>query len=699
MKSRNSKETYKYGCDIGGTFTDFAVLNNLSRELKIGKCLTTPHDPSEGVVERTKLLQGVIPGFLEATESLIHGTTLIINSVIEREGAKTGLITTKGFRDIVEIRDEIRYSLYDLFIPFPKPLVPRYLRREVNERIYPDGQIFKKIDKQEVRKTLTELVNGEKIESVAVCFLHSYANPSHEKEVEKIILSEYPELVVSISSSVLPKIKEYERVSTTIVNAYVKPVMAQYISKLQEKLNSLGFRKKLFIMLSSGGISSAKTATDFPVRAIESGPAGGVLAAQYFGKLAGLDDVISFDMGGTTAKMCLIKNGSILKTSMFEVARIHRFKKGSGIPISIPSVDMLEIGAGGGSIANINKMGLLEVGPKSAGADPGPICYSRGGNNPTVTDADLVLGYLDPHYFLGGEIALDKERAKKGIEEKLSRGLGVSLEDAAGGIFNLVNENMASALRMHLAEQGATLSDVAIVAFGGAGPVHVYAMAKKLGIRRILIPMYAGVASAIGFLVAPFSFDLVHTNRISLEKAELKAIENQFKDMEKEGAEILNSVSKGKTIEYTRSVDMCYSGQGFEINVSGTIHAAEEDLKEILRDRFNKSFEALYGRTYPDVDIEIVNLRVTATVLEQPLKLMRLPTNDESVSDAMKGVRIAYSPDTQSNIEYKVYDRYKLRAGAKLTGPAIIEEKESTTIVGPDAKISIDDYGTILIEI
>ena len=449
---------FRLGCDIGGTFTDFVLLNDETGEIKTGKCLTTPRDPSDAVEEGMRGLEATTPGFIPMLDELIHGTTLVINSIIERKGARTGLITTKGFRDVLEIGRELRYAPYDVFAEFPKPLIPRRSRIEVDERVRSDGSILKALDPAEARQAVRTLLDRG-VESIAVCLINSFENPIHELTIEEIVNEVAPDVPVSISYRVLPQIKEYERTSTTVTNAYVKPLTGRYLSKLADRLTSIGFAGKLFIMLSSGGVTSVETAAEFPVRIIESGPTAAVIAGQYYGKHFNIPDMFCFDMGGTTAKSCLIQKGVAGVVPTFEVGRVQRFMKGSGLTIQVPVVDLMEIGAGGGSIAKVSKMGTLQVGPESSGADPGPICYGRGGTDPCVTDADLLLGYLDEEYFLGGEMKLDKEAARRGVEEKIAKPLGVSFIQAIWGIHDLINETMAGAAKTHIAEKGGNPED------------------------------------------------------------------------------------------------------------------------------------------------------------------------------------------------------------------------------------------------
>ncbi|MBP1733925.1 MAG: methylhydantoinase [Deltaproteobacteria bacterium] len=694
-----SDKQYRLGCDIGGTFTDFVLLNDQTGEIKTGKCLTTPQDPSDAVEEGIRALEATTPDFIGKLDELIHGTTLVINSIIERKGAKTGLITTKGFRDILEIGREIRYAPYDIFAEFPQPLIPRRFRIEVDERVRSDGSVLKALDPEDARKAVRTLLNMG-IESIAVCLLNSFENPAHEQTILEIIEKEAPGISTSISYHVLPQIKEYERTSTTVTNAYVKPLTGRYLSKLADRLSSIGFKGKLFIMLSSGGVTSVETAAEFPVRIIESGPTAAVIAGQYYGKHFNIPEMFCFDMGGTTAKSCLIQKGVAGVVPTFEVGRVQRFMKGSGLTIQVPVVDLMEIGAGGGSIAKISKLGTLQVGPESSGAAPGPICYGRGGTGPCVTDADLLLGYLDENYFLGGEMKLDKEGAKRGVEEMIAKPLGVSFIQAVWGIHDLINETMAAAAKTHIAEKGGNPKIVTISAFGGAGPVHAYGLAKKLGAPRMLIPPNAGVGSAMGFFTAPRAFDLLRSHKVSLFGSDFQEIERIFRGLEADAGKILKKEAADDVIRYERSLDMRFVGQGSEVNVPIQTGDFKEFKREEIRRLFDDIYKKLYGRTYPESEVEFINFKVRASLPERLLQLPKLEKKQGQTLDlAVKGQRLAYSPIAREFIPYTVYDRYKLSPGDEFQGPAIIEEKESTLIVGEDAHVSTDDFGFLWIDL
>ena len=690
-------DSYRLGCDIGGTFTDFVLLNDQTGEFQINKCLTTPADPSDAVEEGIRGLLERVPGFMPHIDEIIHGTTLVINAIIERKGAQTALMTTRGFRDVLELGREIRYDAYDIFAEYPEPLVPRPYRREVTERISADGRVLVKLNPDEIVNVLDELMDAG-TESLAICLINSYENPTHEIQIKEFVQQKAPQLSLSTSYEVLPQIREYERTCTTVTNAYVKPITAKYLAKLSSRLKALGFAGKLFIMLSSGGITSVETAREYPVRIIESGPTAAVIASQHYGKMFQIKDMFCFDMGGTTAKSCLIQKGQAGLVSTFEVGRVQRFKKGSGLPIQVPVVDLMEIGAGGGSIAHISKMGLLQVGPESAGADPGPACYARGGQNPTVTDADLVLGYLDPNYFLGGTMPLDKALADRAIAEKIAKPLETDVTAAAFGIHDLINETMAAAAKTHIAEKGGNPNIVTISAFGGAGPVHAYGLAKKIGAPRILVPPLAGVGSALGFFTAPVAFDLTRSHRETLDDAEFEQIEKLFKSLETEGAAILEQADKEQDIIFERTLMMRFVGQGAETDLHIDARPFNEWKKEQIRERFDDVYQKLYGRTYPETPVEFVTFKVRASLPERPFRIPALQTTTAAIEDCVKGQRQAFSLTQKEYIAFTVFDRFKLFAGAVLIGPAIIEEKESTIIVGEDATASVDESGFVWID-
>jgi N-methylhydantoinase A len=577
--------------------------------------------------------------------------------------------------------------------------VPRERRLEVDERLRADGSVLTALDVTQARATARELL-AQGVESVAVCLLNSFENPAHELAIKRILAEELPGASVSISYEVLPQIREYERTSTTVTNAYVKPLTETYLKRLRARLNAIGFGGRLFIMLSSGGVTSAETAAEFPVRIIESGPTAAVIAAQYFSRQFNTPEMFCFDMGGTTAKSCLIQGGVAGVVPTFEVGRVQRFQKGSGLTIQVPVVDLMEIGAGGGSIARASKLGTLQVGPDSAGAEPGPIAYGRGGTEPTVTDADLLLGYLDPDYFLGGTMKLDAAAARRGLDERVAGPLGLSVIEAAWGIHDLINETMAAAAKTHIAERGGNPQLVTVAAFGGAGPVHACGLAQKLNAPRLLVPPNAGVGSALGFFTAPRAFDLVRSHKVPFATADFERLEALFRELEADGERTLRRAGAEGAVQFTRSVEARFIGQGSEtaLPVPPGNFAAIDAAG--LRRRFDETYARLYGRTYPESPVEFVNFCVRASL---PVKLLALPRRaaqgNRRVTESVKGERRAWSAHAHDFIPHVVYDRYTLMAGAQFAGPAIVEERESTVIVSEGARARIDEFGFLWIDL
>jgi N-methylhydantoinase A len=693
---------YRLGVDIGGTFTDLALLETQTGRLMAGKVLTTPDDPSAGVVTGLERLfeRHQIP--IQTVEQCIHATTLITNALIERKGARTGLITTRGFRDILAIGRELRYDLYDLRLEMPAPLVPSEFRLEVTERIRVDGSERDPLDIDEVQMALGTLASSG-IESVAIIFLHSYANSAHEEMVERMAADEFPQMFVSASYRIAREIREYERASTTVANAYVQPLASGYLKRLEDGLGDLGYRGRLHLMVSAGGITSAEYAREKPIMLTESGPAAGALVGGFYGQLAGERNVIAFDMGGTTAKACLVDEGRPLITYSFEAGRVHRFKKGSGLPLKVPAIDLIEIGAGGGSIAQIDRLGLLTVGPNSAGADPGPAAYGLGAVDPTVTDADLLLGYLDPDSFLGGEMRLDVSAARNAVG-RLAMHLGRDLTEVAWGIHDIVNENMSSATRVHLAERGRDPRHYALVATGGAGPVHAYRVAKKLGLSRLLCPLSAGVASTVGLLIAAPQTDLVHAYVSRLDQIDLDRLNVIFGRMMDEATTLLSQLGVApKSITFESSADLRYAGQGFEVVTPLPDPPYDQVSIETFREAFESVYRDLYGRTVSGLELEALNWRLrasgptlSAAEVADALKSRQVVNDDD---DALKGHRQVYFPESGGFVSTPVYDRYRLQTGARLEGPAIVEEAESTVVVGPDCEVYIDPYHTLVMEL
>jgi N-methylhydantoinase A len=689
----------RVGVDIGGTFTDLVVVDETSGAIHVGKVLTTAKDPAHGVEQGVQSLlddAGVDPGHVRA---VVHGTTLATNALIERKGARTALLTTEGFRDALEIRHEGRYDMYDLFIDPPVPLVPRHLRREVAERLLPDGSVRRPLDEGAARRVIDALVH-EGVEAVAICLLHAYLNPAHERRLAALVREAAPALLVSCASEVVPEIREYERASTTTANVYVAPLMARYLADLERRLAGLGIPGQLYIMQSSGGIALPPLARRLPIRLVESGPAAGALAAAQAARERGDSRLLSFDMGGTTAKACVIDGGVPLVAREFEVARADRFKKGSGLPVRVPVIEMIEIGAGGGSIARVDRMGLLKVGPDSAGADPGPACYNLGGRQPTVTDADLLLGYLDAEFFLGGRMRLDRGAAERAVVEHVGRPLGLDVTAAAWGIHRVVNENMAAAARIHGIERGRDLRAYPLFAFGGAGPVHCWQVAKVLRVPRILVPFGAGAMSAWGLLAAPLAFDFVRTVRARLDDADWEALNAVFAEMEHEGRELLARAGvDGATVRVSRIAEMRYVGQGHEVEAAipgGPLAAAS--LPAITA-AFESAYRALYHRLPQGVPLEALNWRVTVAAPPPALAFAGGAGGAGHAAGALKGARRAWFAEVNGWAETPVYDRYALAPGTAFAGPAIIEERESTAVVGPGARCTVDARRTLVVEL
>jgi N-methylhydantoinase A len=672
------------GVDIGGTFTDLCVVDR-DHVVAVGKTLTTPHDPSEGVeavLAETLARLGI--GFSDL-HLIVHGTTLVTNAIIERMGSPTALLTTRGFRDAIEIGRERRYELYDMMVELPRPLVPRHLRFDVPERTLADGTAAVELDESHVARLGRELAESG-VEAVAVSFLHSFTNPEHERRARDALLRAAPALRVSLSSEVAPEIREFERTTTTVANVYVQALIERYLTELGARLTRLGFAGQLYVMLSSGGIATVETATRFPIRLLESGPAAGALAAATYGRAGDHPDLVSFDMGGTTAKLCVVEGGRPLVAEEFEVDRVYRLKCGSGTPVRVPVIDMIEIGVGGGSIASLDALGLLKVGPHSAGAEPGPACYGRGGHSPTVTDADLVLGYLDPDYFLGGRMQLDVTAAREAIERDVAVPLGLPVEEAAWGIHTIVNENMANAARVHAVERGKDPTALPLFAFGGAGPVHAAGVAAALGSPALVAPLGAGVISALGFLTAPLSFDFVHSWRCTLDDVDWARVNALLAEMEAEGTALVTEAGLDPAaVTHERYADMRYVGQGHEVRVLLPF----EELRDAagVVERFEREYERLYGRRGPNVPVEAITWRVVSSGPRPALELGQAALQPSPRPP--RGERAACFPTVGGYVDTPVYDRYALRPGMRFAGPAIIEERESTLVVGPGQRVDV----------
>ena len=689
---------YQLGIDIGGTFTDLVLLESTTGKLSFGKTLTTYDNPSNGIINGTKELLAKYQVLASDLTGIVHGTTLVTNSIIERRGALTGFITTKGFEDVLEIGRELRYDIYDIFLTIPEPLVARNYRYGITERIDYQGNILVVINEIEINEVVDKLIL-QGVKSIAVCFLNSFTNSSHERKVGEYINKNYPEIYVSLSCDVMPEIREYERSSATAMNAYVQPLIDQYLCTLSKRLKEeVGFDGTLNIMISSGRLTTVDGARQTPIQLLESGPAGGTMAGVFFGKLTGKKDLLAFDMGGTTAKASLIFDLKPEITNQFEAARVMRFKKGSGLPVRIPVIDMIEIGAGGGSIAHLNKLGLLQVGPESAASEPGPACYSRGGKRPTVTDADLILGYLNEDYFLGGTMKLDKEAARNALNEHIAKPLNISIEEAAMGIHRIVNENMANAARVHILEKGHDPRFYSMLAFGGAGPVHAFQTARLLNSPQLIIPVGAGVVSALGFLVSPIASEQIKSYVSSTSQIDWKYLNEQLSEMEKVGFEFLVGAGVDESEgTITRVVDMRYSGQGHEISVTIPNDILSEDSIEIIEQNFIKEYKFRYGRSIQDIGIEAVTWRVVVAG-KSPEIIPNQVVKTEG-KNALKGMRSVFLMGDKSYSDVPVYSRYDLKPNETFDGPAVIEEMESTVIIGRNSVVKIDEYKNIVIDL
>ncbi len=689
---------YRVGLDIGGTFTDLVLLDEATGEIHLHKTLTTPDDPAEAALQGLAELCRAADLTPRDVGLLVHGTTLVTNAIIERTGARTALLTTRGFRDIVEMGKEQRYDIYDLFLQFPEPLVPRRRRIEVDERLDPDGAVVVPLDLEQVRQAVRRLA-ADGVEAVAVSFLHAYANPAHEHAVAAMLREAFPALSVSLSSEIVPEIREFERTCTTVCNAYVQPLVDRYLKRMEAALAAQEFTGRFYLMQSSGGTIAPEAARRFPIRLLESGPAGGALVTAFFGERLGRRDLVAFDMGGTTAKVCLIREGRPEIAPLIEAARVHRFKRGSGLPVTVPVIDMMEIGAGGGSVARVDSLGLLRVGPHSAGAVPGPACYGRGGTGATVTDACLVLGYFDPGYFLGGAMRLDGDAAVRALE-RVGAQVGLDAVAAAWGVHQIVSENMAGAARVYLIERGQDPRRYAMVAFGGAGPAHASRVARTLGLREVIVPPASGVASALGFLVAPTSFDLVHSLPGLLDELDWSAVDARYTAMEARGRAML--AEGGVPLEQVtcaRRAEMRLLGQFHDIEVpvpGGRLTAAAAPQ---LAAAFEAEYRRLYGTYLSGRPIQVLNWRVLTSGPAPEVTLPRAAPGPGDAAGALKGRRPAYFPETEGFVEVPVYDRYRLRPGAAAAGPAIVEEREATTVVGPGDTLAVDAFYNLVIQV
>ena len=672
--------------DIGGTFTDLALERAGARTTL--KVLTTPADPERGVLDGVAAIlaqAGLEPA---AIGILVHGTTLATNAIIERKGARTALVTTRGFRDVLALGNESRYDQYDLGITLPQPLIPRHLRLPVAERLDNLGEILLPLDEHDVA-ALVPVLQREAVESIAIGYLHSFANPAHERRTRDILAASLPGIPISLSSDVSPEMREWERFSTTAANAYVQPLIAGYLGRLEAGLRAMGVAAPVFMMLSGGGLTTIATARRFPIRLVESGPAGGAIFAADIARQCGLDRVLSFDMGGTTAKVCLVDDYQPQSSRTFEVARVGRFKKGSGLPLRIPVIEMVEIGAGGGSLAHVDAMGRIGVGPESAGADPGPACYGRGGQFPAVTDANLVLGRYEPARFAGGTMALDEHAAEAALTRAVGAPLSLDPGMAALGVVEMVDENMANAARVHAIESGKTYAGRTLIAFGGGGPVHATRVAEKIGIDRVLVPIGAGVGSAIGFLRAPVAYEVVRSLYQRLGTFDVSAVTALLSDMRAEADAVVDQGRFGAPTTESRLAYMRYVGQGHEIPVHLPARALTESDVAPLRTAFDEAYARFYDRPVPGSDVEVMGYAVTVATTPGTVPAAT-PAAPRAGTPRSQPVR---DTATATVSDWAVIDRATLPVGATIPGPAIIAEDETSTLVGPAWTATIDERG------
>ena len=690
---------YRLGIDVGGTFTDAILINEATGETRIAKVPSTPKDPSIGFLKAVERILREASIRTEDVAYLVHGTTVATNAIIEGTLAPTGFLTTAGFRDMLEIQRQIRPALYDLLFEKPRPLVPRYLCFGIPGRLDPSGKVLTPLDETAVAEAARQL-KQDGVEAIAVCYLFSFRNSAHEMRTREIVQEIFPDAVISLSSEVAPEIREYFRASTTVINAGIQPIVERYLTNIEMRLRGAGLKGELLIMQSSGGVLTFEAARSKPVFMVESGPAAGVIVSAHLGQVLGYDHIMSFDMGGTTAKAGLVEHGLPRITKEYEVgtaARAERGAKGAGYPIRTPVIDLVEIGAGGGSIAWVDAGGLLRVGPHSAGADPGPVCYGLGGTEPTITDANLVLHRLDPDHFLGGEMRLDEQAAYKAIKERCADPLGPDVVEAAIGIVEIANTAMTNALRRISVQRGYDPRDFVLVGFGGAGPLHANRLAAELEIPTLLVPVSPGTTSAMGLLVTDLKHDYSMTLIQRTDRLDADAVNHCYREMEERGRKaLLGEGMLGARIGFERQIEMRYVGQSYELPVPLPDGKVEDALAGMLR-RFHEEHERAYGFAAPAEPVEFVTLRLTAVGGIAKPKLREIPKREGDVSTARRTVRKVYFAEARGFIDCPSYDRYRLSAGGVVEGPAIVEEMDSTTVIHPGFRAEVDRFGNLLI--
>lgn len=677
--------------DIGGTFTDVALSAN--GVLFTAKTLTTTANPVDGVLDGIRIVCAEAGCAPSSIGGCIHGTTLATNALIEKKGATVGLITTQGFRDVIEIAYERRYDQYDILLDKPDLLVTRDRCWTVLERVDVQGEILQPLDVTALDDVLAQM-DSRGVKSVAICLLHSYRNSTHERKLAKLIGKRRPDYAITLSSEVCPEIREFDRACTALANAYIKPLMGSYLRKLAQALEAEGFECPLFIVTSGGGVTTLETATEFPIRLVESGPSGGAILAGQLAKRCGIRRAVSFDMGGTTAKLCLVDDGAPQRSRQFEIARAERFVKGSGLPVRIPVVDMIEIGAGGGSIARVDGLGRLVIGPDSAGAEPGPACYGQGGTRPTVTDADVTLGFIDPKYFAEGRVKLRPRSSSQAIKVDVGAKLGFGVNDSAYGISQMVDESMANAARVHAVEHGTQLTNRTLIAFGGNGPLHATRLAEKTGIDHIIVPCDPGVGSAVGFLSAPISYEIIRSLYMLVSQFDVEAVSTLFREMESEACAVVEVGAPGAVLVTQRMAFMRYEGQGHEIEIPLPPGPVPHNFDIWLHAEFDRIYEENFGRTVPNVDLEVMNWGfVAATPVEEA---PRIPSPRGTRKPQPDGVRKIYWGQSRRKLEVAFFERAHLKRGHHINGPALIVETQTTTLVGPEFDAVIDAIGNIV---
>ena len=694
---------HRIGIDIGGTFTDAVVMDETSGEFRPVKVPSTPDDPSRGFMEALTRGFEITKVRPEQVTFVVHGTTVATNTIIQHKGARVGLIASEGFRDVLEIAWQIRPDLYDIFYDKPVPLVPRHLCLGVPERVDSEGKVLVPLDEDAVRRSARRL-RREKVEAIVICFLHSYRNPAHERRAARIIQREFPDLLLCTSSEVCPEYREYTRASTAAINAVLLPGVGNYVRRLEDRLRRKQLHSGLYLMTSGGGIIASETAKKQPVQLIESGPAAGVIAATFVAEQAGFKNVMALDIGGTTAKAALVEGGRPRLAAEFEVGETAvattTRNKGRGYPVKTPVIDLVEIGAGGGSIGHVDPGGAMAMGPQSAGADPGPACYGTGGSEPTLTDANLVLGRINPDYFLGGEIGLKTSLAGEAILHRVALPLRMSVQEAARGMIEIANANMTGALQLTSVQKGIDPRSFVLVAFGGAGPLHAVALAQALGIHLVLVPPSPGVTSSLGLLVTDLRHDYVRTYITPTSGMDIGLLQRTYREFEKKAAALLlkEGVSRSK-IRFVREVDMRYRGQSYELRVPVPAGRLGKKVVSEVNEGFFAAHRRSYGFAVSGEPTEIVNVCLSAIGSVPRPERREIPRGGASAGSALKGKRAVYMTQARRSVMTSIYDRYRLKAGNRFSGPAIVEEIDSTTLVPPGSKVKVDDCGNLLIRV